>query len=801
MTDALHPDASPTVHAVPNAPTARSVMQMLGRIGLSGGDGREVDELLRQPKRLALLAYLASPSPGIWHRRDTLLALFWPELDVTRSRTALRNALYVLRRHLADGTIRTRGDDDVSLDPALMATDAAGFQDACASGRHEEACTAYGGDFLPGLFVQNAEGFEKWLDDERRRLRQLAHSAALALATQRESSSDWRGAAAALTRAVELEPDDEASARRLMALYDGVGDRARALATFDALIRRLDAEFGTDPSPETVALAERIKGRRVADPLIPGVTTRASPEPLPDVVEKANGERNGIELTAPVYPDAPSGTLAARRRRWSWRLGALAALGAVVAVVIAREVRHVDAPAERALMIGPVHNMAGPASEYVAAGITTELRRRLGVVAGLRLATVRSFDAEKIADSAVLHAGRAFGGHTVLELQLTRDGDSLTVAAMATDAASGRRRDIGQVRFTVAQIPDASSRLAAIVAGTILRVPLPEIPGGHSPTADSISYRLTILGWREQQKTPANAKKLFEQAIAADPMNARAYAGLSASFSAMTLQTQIPRDEGVRSASAAAERALAIDSTQGSAWATLGIVRGLSGSVAEGEALIYKGIRMEPANAEVRLVLESLYRHTWQWDKALDAIRLASALDPLNRLYVKVEADIDLCADRAEEALTLARAGLRSALGGDELRRHEARALARLGRWDEALDSWRIAVPPSDTLLRKILAHARGADGYWSADSVDQERQLTKLLASADGSGWVSLWKVGVYEVGAGRVREGLATLERARQAGQVAILKLPCNASMDRARDDPEYKQLLARVANDRPR
>src|SRR6188474_2037717 len=111
---------------------------MLGGIGLTGNGG-EVDALLRQPKRVALLSYLAMPRPGTWHRRDSLLGTFWPELDQLRARTALRSALYTLRRHLAEGAIRTRGDDDVSLDPHLFTTDVAAMMDDIAAGKNAEA--------------------------------------------------------------------------------------------------------------------------------------------------------------------------------------------------------------------------------------------------------------------------------------------------------------------------------------------------------------------------------------------------------------------------------------------------------------------------------------------------------------------------------------------------------------------------------------------------------------------------------------------------------------------------------------
>src|SRR5690606_26510214 len=106
-----------------------------------------------------LLAYLASPAPGTWHRRDMLLALFWPETDNQRARTALRNALHVLRQHLGDQTIRTRGDEEVAVDPAELCTDVAAVWDALHSDRPEAALDRYGGDLLEGLHPPDSDGF------------------------------------------------------------------------------------------------------------------------------------------------------------------------------------------------------------------------------------------------------------------------------------------------------------------------------------------------------------------------------------------------------------------------------------------------------------------------------------------------------------------------------------------------------------------------------------------------------------------------------------------------------------------
>src|SRR5213594_3667942 len=71
-------------------------LRLLGTLDLKGAEGRAVHSILAQPKRLALLAYLAVHTAGA--RRDSVVALFWPELDTAHARGALRQSLRFLRR-------------------------------------------------------------------------------------------------------------------------------------------------------------------------------------------------------------------------------------------------------------------------------------------------------------------------------------------------------------------------------------------------------------------------------------------------------------------------------------------------------------------------------------------------------------------------------------------------------------------------------------------------------------------------------------------------------------------------------
>ncbi|MBT8479049.1 MAG: protein kinase, partial [Gemmatimonadetes bacterium] len=136
--------------------------------------GEVQPSIVRQPKRVALLAFLAAGPEGGFRRRDSLTGLFWPEAEPDSARHSLRQALYVLRREVGPETIRTRGDGEVGVDPTLLVCDAARFESMARKGQPAEAMDHYGGDLLPGFYVDDAPEFEQWLAVERVRLRRLA---------------------------------------------------------------------------------------------------------------------------------------------------------------------------------------------------------------------------------------------------------------------------------------------------------------------------------------------------------------------------------------------------------------------------------------------------------------------------------------------------------------------------------------------------------------------------------------------------------------------------------------------------
>lgn len=235
-----------------------------------------------QPKRLALLTYFALATPRGLHRRDALVALFWPDSGTDEARNALRQALHHLRQYLGDGGLETRSDDRVGLAPGGVACDALEFEAAVAAGDDARAVRLYEGPFLDAVFVRGVSPeFEEWAHRLRTRLRREAAEAAGRLAEQEWVAGRVEGAVAAARRRTEIDPESEEALRALLGVLHDAGRTVEALAVAERFRVQLQQEHELEWSAETAALVASIQGGtrvRRAAPVVPAVrsTTAAS---------------------------------------------------------------------------------------------------------------------------------------------------------------------------------------------------------------------------------------------------------------------------------------------------------------------------------------------------------------------------------------------------------------------------------------------------------------------------------------------------------------------------------------------
>ena len=245
-------------------------LRTLGQQSLASREGREVRSVLAQPKRMALLAYLASPSTPPFVARETLLGMFWADRDQDHARNALRSSLHFLRRSLGPGVLIGRGEQEVGVDPRHIRCDAAEFDAALSLGDAEGALELYGGEYLPGMVVQGATAFTEWLEGERRRLNGRACDAARGLARGAEERRSFERAEAWARRTLTLDPWDEAALGYLMKALAAQGRRAEVLREYRDFASRLHAGLELEPSAATAATAAELAQESGIEALDPG---------------------------------------------------------------------------------------------------------------------------------------------------------------------------------------------------------------------------------------------------------------------------------------------------------------------------------------------------------------------------------------------------------------------------------------------------------------------------------------------------------------------------------------------------
>jgi DNA-binding SARP family transcriptional activator/TolB-like protein len=441
-------------------------LTLLGLHAVRSSDGRELDSLPAQPKRFALLAYLAISGGGGFHRRDSLAAMFWPEMDQFAARRALRNTLYHLREALGDGVIIARGNDAVSIDPALLTCDVTRLGEAVDAGRYEDAVDCYRGELLAGVHVPAAgEAFEEWLALERKRVTALVRRALLALSEREDQADNVSAAAYWAQRACALAPDDEGLLRRAMSLLAAASDMGGALRLYESYARHAAAEFGAKPSAETEALAARIrsgeqKARALREPSAVIAPTSAASDAVP--------ERD----------QAPAPRSRRARRITLWATTAAAAV--VVGVVAVRSMRaaHAEKRAAPIRVLVAVFENRTDDSDLLPLGRMTQDWLTQGILS--------SHLAEVVDPRAVFVQGRAAPGAAVDPITLAhrtgagmvvsgnyyRTGDTLLFQANVMDVKTGRIvRAVGPIRSRVgapvAALDELRSRVMTALATVV----------------------------------------------------------------------------------------------------------------------------------------------------------------------------------------------------------------------------------------------------------------------------------------------------------------------------------------------
>ena len=361
-------------------------------------DGEILSGPAGQRRLLAILAILATVGDrGI--SRDKLLALLWSEGEPEKSRHALTQSLYHIRKALNVEKLFLSGAD-VRLSPGVLESDVGDFQRAIANQRLAEAVGLYRGAFLDGFYLNGDPDFEFWVAAERDRFaRQYASSleslaASAAASGARAAEIRWRG------RLVDHDPLNGPAVAKLMTCLMASGDHTAALQRARLHESRMRSALDLPPDRAVADLAADLRrtvssGGYAAVPTPRDAAAVRAPLIPPQPTELPAGTpRSGTRVSAPASTTV--------RSRWIWA-GAAVAMVATVALsrVAAPRLTHEHTIVRpHTVAVAPFQLQSNDAgSSYLREGLIDLLATRIA-----------DADVKRAADPAtVIQSAQAFG--------------------------------------------------------------------------------------------------------------------------------------------------------------------------------------------------------------------------------------------------------------------------------------------------------------------------------------------------------------------------------------------------------
>ncbi len=342
--------------------------------------------------------------------------------------------------------------------------------------------------------------------------------------------------------------------------------------------------------------------------------------------------------------DALLAALERGRRSARWRTVGAAALVALAVVALlggarwrAQQAIRARTAGIRSLAVLPLDELPGDASRpSFAEALTEALTTDLGRTQGLRVVSRRSVAAYRGTRKPLAEVGRELQVDAILRGSLQRAGDGIRLDVGMIRVAGGEqvwsRRLEGAARDTLA-LEERAAREA--------RAALGRSPGGEdgargastrSPEAFDLYLRGRIHRLRENPDDNAEAIRLLERAVAADPSFAAAQAELAHAYGLRVAQLAPGDAAALERAEAAAHEALRLDPDLAEAhfvtayllWGVLPDRFWHERAVRELE----RALALNPNLAEAHHWLGMVYQHVGLLDRASVELQKALLLDP-----------------------------------------------------------------------------------------------------------------------------------------------------------------------------
>jgi TolB-like protein/DNA-binding winged helix-turn-helix (wHTH) protein len=500
------------------------------------------------------------------------------------------------------------------------------------------------------------------------------------------------------------------------------------------------------------------------------------------------------------------------RKAKSWsrnRTVLLFASGAVALLLVVYLVRpHVRPQATAAggkimLAVLPFENLDGdPEQDFFSDGMTEEMITQLGGLQPAKLGVIARSSAMqyKRAKKSINDVGHELGVQYVLEGSVRKAGDRLRITAQLIQV-------VDQTHLW-AQTYDRDVRDVLAIQGDVARAVADEIRLKLTPEqqqrlaavrrADSEAFELYLNGryfFHRGADGMPRAVENFQRAIAKDPDYALAYSGLSDSYTVQVFWGSVAPKPALERAKAAAQKALALNSSLAEAHASLANVNLYSWDFRGSEQEFRRALELNPSYANAHHWFSHYLVALGRMDESLAETNRALIFDPLDLSIQTHLGWHHYFAREYDQAI----APIHKALEGDTSPRSRTVPHAILGAvyeqkgmYDEAIANFRDAVGQSGGFPVYVaqFAHAQAASGN-RAEALRIVEELKRLPKDK----YVPPEEIAAVYAALQQKETAFEWLEQAYQVRSASLINLKVDPRFDSLRSDQRFSNLVRRV------
>jgi TolB-like protein/Tfp pilus assembly protein PilF len=329
-------------------------------------------------------------------------------------------------------------------------------------------------------------------------------------------------------------------------------------------------------------------------------------------------------------------------------LAALTALAVGIGYGVVERIRAMERPqaepariaAPNSIAVLPLANFTGdPGQDYFVAGMHEAVISTLAGISSLRVISRTSTETYRGVAKPLPQIGRELGVANLVEGSVTRAGEVVRITVQLIRAATDEHLWAATYDRRIEDVLRLQAEVARAIASQVQAVLTPAETQRLSsvrqvnPAVYEAYLKGTFLLNQQSAEGEEKGLRLLSEAVALDPNDPLAYAGLALGYARQGHGPNFAREAFPR-ARAAAEQALKLDPLLAEAHAALGEVKLYFDWDWEAAGRSFeRAIALNPSLATARSDFSWYFHLMGQPEKSLEQARLAEELDPLTPYY------------------------------------------------------------------------------------------------------------------------------------------------------------------------